>query len=181
MNIDPVDGAIILDLGIDESGIQNVRIIPQDAIATYGALLGLDDPSEIVEAINTIRDQPDPGVELWAETETALIAALDEAQAEAVTTGKTNNGNIGKGQDVTAGQGVAGPSMRAQAMRSPKALAAQGKARSRLGIPDPGKHKTNPALQALKKPDYTAAVAAKRDAWLASITPVRRETKETQQ
>lgn len=65
---------------VDADGNQNVRVITKEAIASWGELLGLTQPSEIVSAIIYIQEngepEPDPvtGETPWATAYRALGA-----------------------------------------------------------------------------------------------------------
>ncbi|MCL2471322.1 MAG: hypothetical protein FWF25_06230 [Propionibacteriaceae bacterium] len=184
MKIDIEDGAVT-ETWETPGQPPHLRTIPLTAVASYGALLGLNNPSDVVEAINEIREHviADPTLDTpdtWADTLHVLSEGTPEraehraeVQASKGTPGGqnsgqgngpgANSGNIGKGQ-------LTAPGQLAKAARQAEISAAQTKLRGKWKIAPPGQLKKDPALAQLDTPTLVTAVNQMREEWLESIT-----------
>jgi len=178
MRIETIDDRGVL-IGLDSPG--DYLYIPLDAIATYSALLGTDDPAETVLAIAQIRDQAqaDPNsddADTWAETMSVLAGGTpDQAEHRAeIIDAITDRQNPGKGvgpNQPGKGQATA-PGQQAKAARQAAISAAQSKARNHWNIAPPGQVKKAPDLAPLNNPDLAAEITRRRAAWIDTITPI---------
>jgi len=168
MRVDVTDDRI-LETWDTGGGVPFMREIHLDVLAAYSALLGLDDPGEAVEAVNQICDQAaaDPGLDdpaLWAET-INVLAGGTPGQAE----------RRARVRDIQAGRGQPEQWRQARQDRADTIEAAHTRVRAHWHLNPPGHVGRNPDLAPLADPALTADIAARREAWLASITPITPE------
>jgi len=151
------------------------HLIPFDAIASYGVLLGLDNLSDIIQAIDSIRVQANANPlidssEVWTETINVLalgtpevVEARAENQARTVTGNTEGNAATGHGQ-------INPPGQLAKSQRSSEISAAQAKLRAYWKLLPPGQVKKDPALVALATTGLLADIDRRRAKYVKAIT-----------
>jgi len=169
MNVDIIDDHIIQTWDDTPDGLPYIRDIGFDVAASYSALLGLDDPAELVSAINQICDQTatDPAMDdpvVWVEA-TAVLAGGSPAQAE--HRALVREAHAGRHGDTVARQ--------AKTARVSAISQAQTRVRDHFKLATPSQGHPNPELAVLNETVLAADLARRREAWLASITPITPE------
>lgn len=115
-----------------------IRDIPLAAVASWGELVGIDDPVDVIEAIRSAHDsEADPATQETAWTEAYAILGYREATKEAVALQELNEGEC----DRTEATRRAVDAVRREMGDGPDCVLNRCRAKTRqtLGIADPKK------------------------------------------